>query len=67
MPSIQTKPPTVLKKNLEIQPSKTHKNAPQTEIKKSGKNVKIVVNSVIQQKNELPKPEVKSCLICNTS
>ncbi|KAK0084306.1 hypothetical protein PV325_007301 [Microctonus aethiopoides] len=55
--SIQTKPPTVLKKNLDIQPSKTHKNSPQTEIKKSGKNVKIVVNSVIQQKNELPKPE----------
>ncbi|KAG8040352.1 hypothetical protein G9C98_000923 [Cotesia typhae] len=46
---ITTKPP-VIKKNIDIQPSKIHKST--NEETKKLKNTKIIVNSVVQQKNE---------------
>lgn len=53
---ITTKPP-VIKKNIDIQPSKIHKST--NEETKKSKNTKIIVNSVVQQKNE-PKIVVRT-------
>lgn len=62
--AIETKP-TLLKKNAEIQPSKPHKLNFQEELKYKGKNVKIVVNSIVHESEfkepttEVPKVEAE--------
>lgn len=62
--AIETKP-TVPKKSAEIQPSKPHKLDFQDEMKYKGKNVKIVVNSIVHESQhkkpgtEIPKIEAE--------
>lgn len=58
VPPIETKPAEVQKKNLDIQPSKTHKSNSQPETNKKivTKGTKIEVNSVIEP-NAVNDPE----------
>ncbi|XP_034936253.1 uncharacterized protein [Chelonus insularis] len=65
--TIQTKPSAIIKKNIDIQPSKTHKGDDNTlqEQKKSIKNTKVVVNSIVQAQYE-PKIQATKNPILST-